>query len=184
MSGLKLITAPAEEPISIAEAKGHLRETSTGQDALIQGLIIAAREYAETYTRRRFITQTWELLRDCFPAFGIEMPNAPLLSVVSITYLDTAGQAQVLDQSAYLVDIKTVPGRISPAYGEVWPPTIAQMNAVTIQFTAGYGAAAAVPQGIKAALQILIQYFEQRDANAALLQAAERVLAPYRVVRF
>jgi uncharacterized phiE125 gp8 family phage protein len=181
---LKIFTPAAEEPITVEEARQYLRVTSTSENSLIQGLIIAAREHAETFTRRRFVTQTWESILDGFPAFCAEIPNAPLQSVTSITYIDTAGNPQILAPTEYEVDTKAAPGRIVPAYGKVWPPTRSQLNAVTIRFVCGYGAAAAVPFSIKVALQLLVQYFEQRDADEKLKDAAERVLSPFRAMRF
>jgi uncharacterized phiE125 gp8 family phage protein len=181
---LKLITEPLEHPITLAEARQHLRVTATAEDALILSLIYAAVEHAETFTRRRFITQTWDLVLDYFPCHEIEIPNAPLQSVSSISYVDTAGSTQVMDAADYQVDVKSKPGRVRPAYGTVWPIPRTQMNAVEIRFVCGYGLAAAVPYPIKAGLLLLIQYFEQRDANEKLLQAAENLLSPYRVVRF
>lgn len=181
---LKLITAPLEHPVTLAEARQHLRVTATAEDALILSLIYAAVEHAETFTRRRFITQTWDLVLDCFPWFEIEIPNAPLQSVSSVSYVDTAGNTQVMNVADYQVDVKGNPGRISPAYGKVWPTSRTQMNAVEIRFVCGYGLAAVVPYPIKAALLLLIQHFEQRDANAKLVEAAENLLSPYRAVRF
>lgn len=181
---LKLVTAPNAEPISLAEARQHLRVTSTAEDSLILSFVAAAREHAESYTRRRFITQTWDMLLDCFPWWCIEMPHAPLVSVTSIAYVDAAGATQTLDPTKYLVDTKTDPGRITPAYSEVWPITRWQMNAATIRFVCGYGDAAAVPQPIKTALRLLVQYFEQREGGEKLIEAAERILMPYRAIRF
>jgi len=189
--GLKLVTAPAEEPVSLALAKAHLRVTASEEDALIQSLIIAARDQAETFTRRRFITQTWDLVLDCFPWWRLELPNAPLQSVSSITYIDTAGGSQTLDAAKYLVDAKTDPGRLEPAYGEVWPTTRLQMNAVTVRFVCGYGLAAAVPQPIKHAMLLLIGHlYQNREAIVVgelpqeLPLGVQSLLAPYRAVRF
>ena len=59
---LKLVTAPAAEPVTLAEIKEHLRVDSDLEDALISALITAARQWAETYQGRAYITQTWNFL--------------------------------------------------------------------------------------------------------------------------
>lgn len=125
--------------------------TNTTTDPVLNLLIASTRRTAEQLTGRALVTQTWDLFLDAFPCSGkpIIVPKPTLQSVTSITYTDTAGDAQVLATDQYAVDIKSEPGRIMPAYGVTWPSTRDVMNAVTVRFVAGYGAAAAVPQGIK-----------------------------------
>lgn len=166
--------------------------TNTTNDPQLLRLITAARRHAETFTRRRFITQTWDWVMDGFPcARTIEMPCAPLQSVTSITYTDTAGDAQTLSALLYQVDTKSDPGRIAPAYGEVWPSTLGDtLAAVTIRFVCGYGLAAAVPQEIKQAMLLMIgHWYEHREDVAdfelfAVPNAADMLLTPFRVLRF
>ena len=62
-----LVTAPAAEPLTLAEAKLHLRVDDTADDALIGALITAARQHAEHDTRRALVTQTWKLALDASP---------------------------------------------------------------------------------------------------------------------
>lgn len=191
--GLNLITAPAAEPVTLDEAKAHCRITTTAEDYLVNSWIIAARGHAETYTRRRFITQTWEWSMDEFPDYDspIEVPNGPLQSVTSLKYIDTAGVEQTLDPTLYQVDLKSDPGRIAPAYAvRCWPYTRCDtLNAVTVRFVCGYGLAARVPKEIKQAMLLAIGDFnEHREASLDIEQyrneAAESLLFPFRVVRF
>lgn len=67
--GLKLLTAPAIEPVSLVDAKTHLRVTITDDDMLITNLISAARAHAENVCRRAFVTQQWSLYLDSFPFY-------------------------------------------------------------------------------------------------------------------
>ena len=82
MYGVTVVTAPTVEPISLAEAKQHLRFESTVEDALISALIVAARKHCETATRRAFVTQTLRLTRDTFPTwkecYQFRLPQPPL----------------------------------------------------------------------------------------------------------
>jgi len=140
--------------------------TNTTSDPQFVAWIKAAREYGETFTHRAFITQTWDLKLDAFPCDGaIEIPQAPLLTASSspastdpvVTYVDTAGATQTWNAALYTVDAPSGPkarlGRIEPIYGGVFPSTRDVVNAVTVRFYAGYGAAAAVPSLIKTCLK-------------------------------
>lgn len=140
--------------------------TNTTADPLLSRLITGARTTAERLTRRALVTQTWDLFLDAFPAWEIGIPKPPLQSVTSITYVDNDGVTQTLATDQYQVDIKSEPARIVPAFGVVWPVTRWQPNAVTVRFVCGYGAAAAVPAGIKNWMLVRIkQMYENREAT-------------------
>jgi uncharacterized phiE125 gp8 family phage protein len=171
-----LATAPAVEPLTLTEAKLHLRVDHTTDDDLITSLIVAARQYAENYTQRCFITQTWDLKLDAFPVGDILLVKPPVASVTSITYVDTDGTTQTLSSALYRTDLPTGPwaqrGRIEPAYGESWPSTRALSNAVTVRCVHGYGLAVSVPDPIKAALKLLIgHWYENREAVSVSIGA-------------
>jgi hypothetical protein len=74
----KITTAPASEPLSLPEAKLHLRidDDVTIDDSLINDLIAAAREDAELITRRALVTQKWQCVLDTFPAPGMNISSA------------------------------------------------------------------------------------------------------------
>lgn len=160
---LFLVTAPEVEPVTAAEAKLHLRVDGSDEDELITALIVAAREYVENFTHRALIYQTWDLKLDGFPCWNeaIWLPKAPASSVTSVTYVDANGVTQTWSSSLYTTDFPTGVqarrGRIVPAYGQYFPDTRRVINAVTVQFVAGYGASgSAVPAGLKSAMKILI----------------------------
>jgi len=80
---LELISPPAVEPVTLDEAKAHLKVDTTDDDALIATLISAARAKAEWHTGRAFVTQGWTLWLDRWPAadcqyLPAEIPLAPL----------------------------------------------------------------------------------------------------------
>jgi uncharacterized phiE125 gp8 family phage protein len=155
----KLVTAPAIEPVTTAEAKAHLRVDISDDDTYIDTLIVAAREWAEGYTNRAFITQTW---RASFPTFcnPIELRRPPLLSITGITYVDTAGATQTLATTVYSVDTDSAPGLVTLGYDQVWPSIQGGHNGVKVTYTAGYGAtAASVPAKFKHAIKILVSHW-------------------------
>lgn len=148
---------------------------NTTSDPEIAGMIEAAREWAEGETGRALITQTWRLALDCFPADGIiSLPRPNLLTVESITYLDDAGALQTLAADQYDVDTAALPGRVLLAYDCTWPITRAHPNAVTVTYTAGYGAAAAaVPMDIRRAMLLQIgDMYLVREATIVGVSAA------------
>jgi len=163
--GLTLLIAPAEEPVSLAEARAHLRVEHSADDALIGALIAAAREAAETRTGRALVTQRWRLTLDTWPTHGeIVIPWPALVSVEAISYLDADGVRQTLDATAYQIISDTQPGEVWPAYNTAWPSCRVTPGSIRIDYTAGYGAATAVPQSIKAwILLALATWYAQRE---------------------
>lgn len=187
---LTLVTAPKYEPVGLAEVKDHLRVDTADDDALIDALIPAARRFAESYTHRALVTQTWDLMLDAFPA-EITVPMPPLQSVTSINYIDTAGVSQLLDAADYQVDSAGQPGRVRPAWGESWPSARGVYNAVTVRLVAGYGGAADVPEPIRQGMLMLLGHlYERREITVVgtivseVPMATKWLLDPYRVVRF
>jgi uncharacterized phiE125 gp8 family phage protein len=167
----KLITAPAVEPVTLAEAKAHLYVTHSDDDALIGSLIAAAREDVEHWLQRALVEQTWELALAAFPYSPpvIKLPMAPLSSITSIKYLDSDGVEQTLAATDYTADTSAEPGAVVPAYGLAWPATRAERNAVRVRYVAGYGAdATIVPASIKAFIKMRVgALYENRESFVA-----------------
>ena len=194
----KVATPPASEPVTRDEAKLHLRVDSTDEDALIDGMIAAARQRVEEYTCRSLITQSLELYLDCFPfssrsrALPVEqsksepyseilLPRLPVASVTQISYADPdTGVMTVLASTEYRVDLVSKPPRVTPEYDKSWPVTRDVTNAVKIEYVAGYGNAAAVPEVYKIAMKLLLtELYENRSKPN--LKVANSLLGPHRV---
>lgn len=163
--GYKITVPPSAEPITLSEAKSRLSIADAEDDTDIPALITAAREQAESYTGRSFITQTIELALDYFPD-EIELPRGPVQSIVSIKYLDRDAVIQTLPGSEYSLDDYSVVPWVLPAAGSSWPTTFDASNAVKIQYVAGFGAAAAVPEDIKQALYLAVGHWTRFQAEA------------------
>lgn len=182
--GFVVTTQPSVEPITLQEAKDHLRVDSTDEDALISELIKTARQYVEQITRP-LITQSQTLYADCFDGVMELKPN--LQSITSIGYTDTNGDPQTV--ASYQVNTASIIGTVQPAYDASWPSTQASVNAVQIEFVTGYGLAADVPAPIKAAMLLLIGHWYQNRESVMVgvsvtdtPMAVDMLLSPYRVV--
>jgi uncharacterized phiE125 gp8 family phage protein len=170
--------------------------TNTTEDPYLIALRQSAREYVESFCRRALLTQTWDCKLDAFPSDGcaIELPLTPVSSVTSITYVDTNGDSQTWSSSLYQTDLPSGPkasrARIIPAYAQYYPQTRTQMNAVTVRFVAGYGAAASsVPASLKSGMKLLIAHWNENRESVVVgvgigvipvPQTIDALLWPYR----
>jgi len=163
---LELITPPSVEPVSLTDAKDHLRVDDTNSDTLITELITVARRYCERIQNRVYITQTWDLFLDGFPSSPFDVALPPLQSVTSIKYTDKDEVQATFDATKYQVDTTGFIGRISLKDGASWPSvTLRPINGFEMRFVAGYGNAATdVPNEIVAAIKmVLAELFENRQ---------------------
>lgn len=184
---LALAAAPTVEPVSVAEVQTSLRVDSDADEDLVTALAVAAREWCEAATSRAFVTQTWRLRLDAWPAGGsFLIPRPPLVSVSSVSYIDAAGVSQTWASSNYIVSADLEPARLSLASGSSWPTTAARPDAITITYTAGYGGPAQVPQPLRAAILLHAQILYDRDSKEreSLEKARDSLLGLYRVVYF
>jgi len=167
---IRVTSPPGVEPLSIAEARDHLRYEDDDCDEEILGLIEAARQKIEEWEWRAHVTQTIQLTIDAFPCDVIWVPRPRLQRVTSpIVYVDGDGATQTLAADQYQVDTRSEPGRIRPAYGLAWPATRDQFAAVTITYVAGYGDDAGdVPQRTKQAIKLMLGHlWRNREAVGA-----------------
>lgn len=194
---LRLSTAPTTTPVSLAEAKIHLRveASETAEDELISQLIAAATanlEGREGVLGRALMVQSWEWRIHRFPPAGspILVPFPPLASVIKIGYLDPDGVEQTVATSVYVVEAESFQGQVRLAYGESWPSIRNEPYAVRIEFTTGYSDAGQVPDPIKAAIKLMVGDAYRNRETVAIGETAnpipmsttvENLVAPYKV---
>jgi len=178
---LKRLTAPAAEPITLAEAKAHCRVDHSTDDSLIQGYITAAREWVEDYIDRSLVSQRLVMKLDSFP-HEIELPRPPMIAsgtatAVTVTYVTgEAGGTATLSTSSYRVDRDATPGVIRTNYAGSWPSHLIDQNSVTVTWWAGYGDPASVPQRVKNAMLMCVHELYEKRGDAAMPEAAMRLL--------
>lgn len=184
---LNLITAPASEPVSLAEAKLQCHVDGSDEDTLLTAYIVSARMHVENAISRALITQTWEMRLDAWPS-RLYLPRPPLLTVTSVTYTDEDGVTATLDSDAYALRTGTDPGSVL-FDGDLLPTvTLADQAAIAVRYTCGYGASAsAVPKPLFHAMLLLIGHWHRnREAVGAgnlgeLPLAVQALIAPYKV---
>jgi len=178
---LRLITDATAEPVSLADIKLHMRMSTvdTTEDALLTAMIKSARFYAENYTKRCLLPQTWKLTLEGFPSNEIPLMRSPLSTASSdvvITYMDpTSGNSTTLSTSYYNVDYMSEPGRVYLKDGVEWPDHYIDRQAVTIQFVAGFPINTAVtpstdtcPEDIESWIKLRVaSMYEHRESLIA-----------------
>ncbi|MBY6239748.1 head-tail connector protein [Methylosinus sp. Sm6] len=186
---LTLLSGPAVEPISLAEAKAWLRLDSSDEDELLAALIVSARLTLEAFTRRFFITQSWRMTFDAWPASAMRqrmlaVPVAPLRGVTAIRVYDARDVATTLGAGEYSASPAQEHGRI--AFVEAPPAPGRAADGVEIDLVAGYGDAAShTPEPLRRALLSLVAHWRENRGDeaveAARLPALVAALArPYR----
>lgn len=166
-----LSIAPIDEPISLAEAKRHLRVEYdfTADDVYIEGLITRVRDTAEAISLHALTPQTWKLYLDEWPDGNqVEIPRPPLSEVSSITYIPETGDPEspeTLAESVYYVDVNRVPGRVVLKPNQSWPSeALYPAGAICITFVCGYTAPQDIPQKARQAMFLLLgEWYENRE---------------------
>jgi len=189
--GLVQTSPPAVEPIGVADVKLASRVDFSDEDALFPLFIGAARRYAEMYTGRSFITQSWKLTLDHFPRHPLLLEKGAVQSIESITYLAMDGTLQTMPVTDYVADLSNPLARVTPVFGKIWPVPMPQIGSVSVSYTAGYGLLATdVPEGIRHWIQMRAStLYENREEvvvgpRVVVLELPyiDGLLDPYRIV--
>lgn len=175
-------------PVSVAEAKAHLRVTSSDEDTLIELYLRAAIRRVEQYCNISLLTST---VTEIFPSFPDEMQPfdlsvQPATAVTSLSYntTDATGVFTTISGANYITEFDHNKAQIKPVTSWDYDGTVLQVKVI---YQAGYANAAAVPANLKVAiLLILADFYENRtDADAVQInRAAIALMQPYLVERY
>lgn len=177
------ITTPAAaDPVTLAEAKAHLRVDGTVEDSLITGLVASARDYVEAYTGIAIASRGITVKCDTFDDLAA-LSIAPVSAVASISYVDTSGATQTLAGTVYELRADGLTGSIALKYNQAWPE-IQPGSRITVVATVGY---ATTPESLKLAILLLIALWYDNRAAASdrammpMPHAVDALLANYRI---
>jgi uncharacterized phiE125 gp8 family phage protein len=190
------VTAPAELPVTLTEAKAQLRVASdnTDDDTMISALLQATTDHLDGWSGvlgRCLVTQTWSASFDGFSGRFLRLPFPDVTAIASVTYQDADDAEQTVNAASYAIKEDALSAYLFFAESFTIPTVYHRPDAVTVTFTAGYGAASAVPQAIKHAMLMLVSHwYENREAIqigqgvSEIPMAVDALLTPYRVRRF
>lgn len=180
-----VITEPTDEPVTVDELKIHLRVDNSEEDFLIASYGKVARQYVEEVTGQTIFQTTYEVVFDRFPCCGpITLPRAfPMRSVTFIKYTDSDGVVNTWDPASYIVNADSVPGSVTPVYGQTWPFFTPQpTGAVRVRYVAGLdpnGSPFIAPREILlAAIKLLVGgFYENRESDVITDRASVQAIS-------
>jgi uncharacterized phiE125 gp8 family phage protein len=185
-----LLSGPAVEPVTLAQAKQFIRVEHDDDDDVITALIAGSRIHVETQTRRALITQSWRLVRDVWPELGcVPVLPVPLRTLDAARVYKTDGTTLPIDLAAFIVDKAAAPARLSFTRGALALPG-RPVAGIEIDVTCGYGdAPETIPQALRQAIRLLVaHWYENRGLVAigreiaVLPETVAALIAPYRVL--
>ncbi len=171
---LELVTPPAVEPATVAEAKQYLRVDTDAEDTVISNLITAARQAVEQYIRKSLITQTWKLVYNTQVSQQVMLPMGPVQSIASVVTTSRDGAQVTLDSDNYYLNAAKV-----YLVFDVTP----EEHEITITYTAGYGSSASsVPMAIRQGILVyLAAMFDGRESTD-MPEKAAALLSHFRAI--
>jgi uncharacterized phiE125 gp8 family phage protein len=166
-----LMSGPAVEPVSVAQAKAWLRVDGGAEDELLASLILSARLALEAHTRRRFVTQNWRVTLDAWPQTTagalppVAIPLAPFQRITGVRVYDAANIARQISADVYLAPPAMDHARVIFLAA---PPTPGRsFDGIEIDIAAGYGDQASdTPEPLRCALLMLAAYWHENRGDA------------------
>jgi uncharacterized phiE125 gp8 family phage protein len=150
------------EPLTLTDAKLHLRVDGNTEDPLIAALCTAVREDAENECNRALVNSPFTMSLHTFPCGSIVLPIGCQVANCVVTYVDADGVTQTLDPNAYTVlQRQNDFPEVVPVYGTSFPTTRSQPDAVTVTWDA---TPYPVPEALKASMKLQLAYlYENRE---------------------
>lgn len=178
---VRTTTAPAVEPVTLAEVKTDLRIDASDEDGLLISLIGQARLDVESWCRRALINRTLEMSLAGWPDDNcIRLPYPPAVSLTSVTYYTDANVLTTVTAGDLVLIADVEPGIVTLAKDKTWPSTtMRSFWPVRVKWVAGYGATqVSVPEYYRSAIRAMVAIrYEHRDEMTA---NAERALGNVR----
>lgn len=161
--------APAETPVTLAEAKAACRVDFDDDDAVITGLIAAAVDHLDGHAGvlggRALVTQTWQqdFPHPCDP---LRLAIWPVASVTSVTYYDADNASQTLASSVYQLFADARGNYLGLKPDQDWPSVYDRRDALRVTYVAGAAVNAVPPAAKTAILMLVAHWYANREAVA------------------
>lgn len=172
---------PAVPPVTLADAKAHLRVTHDGEDALIADLIATAASFIGDDAGLALTTRAFRLtVSDCTDGV-VSLPRHPVARIISVTVYDGDGLPSLIDGSRYRLDALRRPATLTLDRGVVPRDT----NGIEIEFQAGFGDVGSdVPDALRrAVLSLVAHWYEMRGVYTPSDQPVSVPILYSRLVR-
>lgn len=171
---LRQIEAPEVEPISLAEAKQHLRINHDADDVPLLASLKASRQAIENFIEISLLSQKWEFRKSIHGLYRVELPRGPVIEIEQIKV-----NKKVLAKTRY------------PLYQEGNSFYVHDLDYVAgdlcIRYRTGFGEQADhVPHPLKQAILIMVAYFYENrgESQVKLPLQIKELLQPYRKYSF
>lgn len=167
MNTIRRVTAPATTPVSLEQAKLHLRVDGTEEDTLIAALIDAAVAHFDGLGTlgRAMITQSWAQWFNQSPGY-VRLQMGPFIALTSIEYYDRDNVLQTADIADFETWLDGDYVTLKPLLNQEWPGAYSRPDAIKVTYQAGFGPSPSdVPQSIRhAILMTVAHWYEHRMA--------------------
>jgi len=168
MKTYQVITPASTYPVSLTEAKSHLKVDTTADDTYITSIIKAATQLSEEYTNRFFIDTVIEQTCSDFAQLQT-LFKSKVSAVAHVKYYDSDNSLQTLSATIYDTQLQYEPSQIQLADDKSFPEITKRNDAVVARYTVGYGSAASyVPEIIKQAVLLTIGNFYQNRNSVVI----------------
>jgi uncharacterized phiE125 gp8 family phage protein len=168
---VEIVTPPAAEPVTYAEAKLFLRLNNDDEQTYVESAIKAAREAAENYTRRSFITRTLEMTVPGWVSTDVYLPHGPISAITEVKTKEQDGTEAVIGATVYY---------LSADREYICFETVLASHKIIITYTAGYGASAAnIPAAIKQGILSHVANMYDIRTDLALPKISESLYSPF-----
>ena len=168
MKTYQVITPASTYPVSLTEAKSHLKVDTTADDTYITSIIKAATQLSEEYTNRFFIDTVIDQTCSDFAQLQT-LFKSKVNAVAHVKYYDSDNSLQTLSATIYDTQLQYEPSQIQLADDKSFPEITKRNDAVVARYTVGYGSAASdVPEIIKQAILLTIGNFYQNRNSVVI----------------
>lgn len=183
----ELVTPASGAVVSLEEIKRHVGQRLSDDDVLLETAVAVAQAWVEAYLGRSLLRQTWrEWFDGPFPG-AVVLLTEQADAVTSLTVYDRLDAPSVVATTVYQVDTIAAPSRLVLREGQTWPADLRQVNAIAVEYTAGWATAADVPDLVKAGIALFAAHrYDHREpvtggTVTTVPYGIEAVLRPYRL---